>query len=89
MPNLDKYAWVKNVNNLSVYHGTSCDSISPDLQQHTTYPLAVDGKIGFVPVPTHILPQYLYTVKNRIFNLLHAVYTHNPHPLLLETQKRI
>ena len=83
------HGWVKNVYSLSVTTGTTSGVLSPVWLTATTL---TNHLVGKQPVVRPFVPQFFElfsTPKNRVFNLLNTIYTHNPQYLLIEPKKKI
>lgn len=88
MPKNQQISWVNNVNNLSIKSGIKSGVSYTgwgiiQLVAHVT-----NGKLTFVHLFYHLFKPLLSTDILRVFHPLKGVYTHFPHPLLIEPQMK-
>ena len=80
--------WVKNVNNRRIVDSKSSVRSSTYLHDVILNSFSKDVQVGVIHLNEHFLYNHSSTFIFKVFNPLFMFYTHNPHPLLLNSIKK-
>ena len=89
MPKALHFAWVKNVYSLRTTHGTNSALVPTVINPAQKMTQINREQPTLIRPSVPQLTQHISTPKTTIYDLLNALYTHNPQYLLIERIKKI